>query len=89
MALHIIKSGQVTAVQQVKRIYQEGDQILLIEDGCYLYTLAKQSFDTVCALTDHMKMRGLSSKAAQQGIEQISFKQWALLTRNHQQSTTW
>jgi sulfur relay protein TusB/DsrH len=89
MALHIIKSGQVTAIHQVERIYQEGDKVLLVEDGCYLYTLAKQNFATVCALADHMKMRGLSAKAAQQGIEQISFKEWALLTRSHQQSTTW
>ena len=89
MTLHIIKSGQAIAIQQVERIYQDQDQVLLIEDGCYLYTLAKQKFELVIALSDHMKMRGQSSKAEKLGVKLISFKEWALLTRNHQQSTTW
>lgn len=89
MTLHIIKSGQASAIQQVERIYQDNDQVLLIEDGCYLYTLAQQKFDTVAALTDHLKMRGLLTKAELLGIELISFKEWALLTRSHPQSTTW
>jgi sulfur relay protein TusB/DsrH len=89
MTLHIIKSGQASAIQQVERIYQEDDQVLLIEDGCYLYTLAKQKFTKLAALSDHMKMRGLLSKANSLEIELISFKEWALLTRSHPQSTTW
>jgi sulfur relay protein TusB/DsrH len=89
MTLHIIKSGQASAIQQVERIYQDNDQVLLIEDGCYLYTLAKQNFNNVAALSDHLKMRGLSAKADSLGIKLISFKEWALLTRSHPQSTTW
>lgn len=89
MTLHIIKSGQAIAIQQVERIYQDQDQVLLIEDGCYLYTLANQKFEAVVALSDHMKMRGLSPKAQKLGLKLISFKEWALLTRTHQQSTTW
>lgn len=89
MTLHIIKSGQASAVEQVERLYQEDDQVLLIEDGCYLYTLAKRKLDNILALSDHMKMRGLTNKAEDLGVEMISFKQWALLTRSHQQSTTW
>ena len=89
MTLHIIKSGQATALQQVERIYQDGDQVLLIEDGCYLYTLAKQKFNNVAALSDHIKMRGLSDKADNVGVTLISVKQWVLLTHTHKQSTTW
>jgi sulfur relay protein TusB/DsrH len=89
MTLHIIKSGQASAIQQVERIYQDNDQVLLIEDGCYLYTLAKQKFDSVAALSDHMKMRGLTAKADNLAVKLISFKEWALLTRDHPQSTTW
>ncbi|CCK76055.1 MAG: hypothetical protein KBT75_16280 [Oleispira antarctica] len=89
MTLHIIKSGQASAIQQIERIYQDDDQVLLIEDGCYLYTLAKKSFDKVAALSDHMKMRGLVAKADALGVEMLSFKEWALLTRSHPQSTTW
>jgi sulfur relay protein TusB/DsrH len=89
MTLHIIKSGQVTAIDQVERIYQDNDQVILIEDGCYLYTLADQKFDKITALSDHMKMRGLSAKAEKLGMNLISFREWALLTRDHPQSTTW
>jgi sulfur transfer complex TusBCD TusB component (DsrH family) len=89
MTLHIIKSGQVTAIDQVERIYQDNDQVILIEDGCYLYTLAGQKFDKIAALSDHMKMRGLSAKAEKLGMHLISFREWALLTRDHPQSTTW
>ena len=89
MTLHIIKSGQASAIQQVERIFQDNDQVLLIEDGCYLYTLAKQKFDSVAALSDHMAMRGLAIKADNLAVKLISFKEWALLTRNHTQSTTW
>jgi sulfur relay protein TusB/DsrH len=89
MTLHIIKSGQVTAIDQVERLYQDNDQVILIEDGCYLYTLASHKFDKIAALSDHMKMRGLSAKAEQLGMQLISFREWALLTREHPQSTTW
>lgn len=89
MTLHIIKSGQVAAIEQVSRLFEDQDQVLLIEDGCYLYTLAKQAFNNPVALSEHMKMRGLLPKAEAAEIELISFKDWALLTRNHQQSTTW
>jgi sulfur transfer complex TusBCD TusB component (DsrH family) len=89
MTLHIIKSGQVSAIQHVELIYQDNDQVVLIEDGCYLYTLAMQKFDKVAALSDHTKMRGLSVKANNLGVKLISFKEWALLTRDHPQSTTW
>lgn len=89
MTLHIIKSGQVTAIDQVERLYQDNDQVILIEDGCYLYTLANQKFDKIAALSDHMKMRGLSVKAEKLGMQLISFREWALLTRDHPQSTTW
>jgi sulfur relay protein TusB/DsrH len=89
MTLHIIKSGQASAIEQVERIYQDQDQVLLIEDGCYLYTLAKQKFETVVALSDHINMRGLAAKSEKLGIQLINFKEWALLTRKHPQSTTW
>lgn len=89
MTLHIIKSGQAAAIDQVSRLFEGQDQVLLIEDGCYLYTLAKQAFNKPAALSEHMKMRGLLPKAEAAGVELISFKEWALLTRNHQQSTTW
>jgi len=89
MALHIIKTGQALALNQVERIFQLGDQVLLIEDGCYLYSLAQQRFSGVVALVDHMAMRGLAAKAEKLEIELISFKEWALLTRTHQQSTNW
>ncbi len=89
MALHIIKSGQAAAINQVERIYQDGDQVLLIEDGCYLYILARHKFENTAALSDHIKMRGLASKAKEMNVELISMKQWVLLTYSHQQSTTW
>jgi sulfur transfer complex TusBCD TusB component (DsrH family) len=89
MTLHIIKSGQITVIDQVERIYQGNDQVILIEDGCYLYTLADQRFDKIVALSDHMKMRGLSAKAEGLGMQLISFREWALLTRDHTKSTTW
>ena len=89
MALHIIKTGQALAINQVERIFQLGDQVLLIEDGCYLYSLTQQRLSEVIALADHMEMRGLATKAEKLGVELISFKEWALLTRNHQQSTSW
>ena len=89
MTLHIIKSGQATAIEQVGRIFQENDQVLLLEDGCYLLTLAASKLSTVSALSDHMKMRGLTTKAEGLNINLISVKEWVLLTRSHQQSTTW
>ena len=89
MTLHIIKSGQATAIEQVERIIQEDDQILLLEDGCYLLTLAASRLTAVSALSDHIKMRGLMNKAEGLGINLISVKEWVLLTRSHQQSTTW
>lgn len=89
MTLHIIKSGQAAAIEQVARIIQEDDQVLLLEDGCYLLTLAMSRLTAVSALSDHMKMRGLISKAEGLGINLISVKDWVLLTRSHQQSTTW
>jgi len=36
-----------------------------------------------------MQSRGLSAKAKDLGIELISIKQWALLTRAHAQILTW
>jgi sulfur transfer complex TusBCD TusB component (DsrH family) len=89
MTLHIIKSGQVAVIDQVERIYHDNDQVILIEDGCYLYRLADQKFDKIAALSDHMRMRGLSAKAENLGMPLISFREWALLTREHPKSTTW
>jgi sulfur relay protein TusB/DsrH len=89
MALHIIKSAQASVIAEVEGLIQESDQVLLSEDGCYLYTLACQKFTDLKALNDHMQSRGLSEKAKAQGIELISIKQWALLTRTHTQILTW
>lgn len=89
MALHIIKSAQASVIAEVEGLIQESDQVLLSEDGCYLYTLACQKFADLKALNDHMQSRGLSEKAKAQGIELISIKQWALLTRTHTQILTW
>ncbi len=89
MALHIIKSGQASAVTQVERLLQEDDQVLLLDDGCYLYTLAQQKLNHLQAMADHMESRGLTAKANALGIELISIKQWALLTRKHPQIMTW
>ena len=89
MALHIIKSAQASVIAEVEGLIQESDQVLLSEDGCYLYTLACQKFTGLKALNDHMQSRGLSEKAKAQGIELISIKQWALLTRIHTQILTW
>jgi len=89
MALHIIKSGQASAIAQVERLQQGDDQVLLLEDGCYLYTLAQQKLNNVQAMANHMESRGLASKAKDLGIELISIKQWALLTRQHPQIMTW
>jgi sulfur relay protein TusB/DsrH len=93
MTLHIIKSAKAEAIAQVSELLAEGDKVLLLEDGCYLYTVAKQNLTalggSITALSDHMQARGLSSKASAAGIELISFKQWALLTHQHPQSTSW
>lgn len=89
MALHIIKRAQASVIAEVEGLIQEGDQVLLSEDGCYLYTLARQKFQSLKALNDHMQSRGLSAKAKDLGIELISIKQWALLTRAHAQILTW
>lgn len=89
MTLHIIKSGQAASIEQVERIIQEDDQVLLLEDGCYLLTLAASRLKAVSALADHMKMRGLTTKAEGLEIRLISFKEWVLLTRSHKQSVTW
>jgi sulfur relay protein TusB/DsrH len=89
MALHIIKSGQASAIAQVERLQQDDDQVLLLEDGCYLYTLAQQKLSNVQAMASHMESRGLAGKAKDLGIELISIKQWALLTRQHPQIMTW
>lgn len=92
MTLHIIKSAKANTVAQVSELISEGDQVLLLEDGCYLYTLAKQiteSSNSILALADHMQARGLSAKANAAGIELISVRQWVLLTHRHPQSTSW
>lgn len=93
MTLHIIKSAKADIIAQVSGLISENDQVVLIEDGCYLYTVAKKILTAldcpVLALSDHMQARGLSSKASAAGIELISFKQWALLTHHHPQSTSW
>ena len=93
MTLHIIKSAKAEVIIQISELIAEGDQVLLLEDGCYLYTVAMQNLaaanNTILALSDHMQTRGLTSKASSAGIELINFKQWALLTRSHPQSTSW
>ena len=93
MTLHIIKSAKADTIAQVEELIIDGDQVLLVEDGCYLYTLAKQKLamanNTILALSDHMQARGLADKASALGIELITFKQWVLLTHRHPQSTSW
>lgn len=89
MALHIIKSAQASTIVDIEDIIQDDDQVLLTEDGCYLYTIAAQKFPKLQAMSDHMNSRGLTSKAEALGIELISIKQWALLTRAHPQILTW
>jgi sulfur relay protein TusB/DsrH len=93
MTLHIIKSAKADTLTQVSELIAEGDQVLLLEDGCYLYTVANKKLidltSSILALSDHMQARGLSTKASAAGIELISFKQWALLTHQHPQSTSW
>ena len=93
MTLHIIKSAKADSILQILELATEDDQILLVEDGCYLYSLAKDKLAEACtsifALSDHMQARGLSDKAKKSGIELIDFKQWVLLTHKHPQSTSW
>lgn len=93
MTLHIIKSAKAESIAHVSELIAEGDQVLLLEDGCYLYTIAKQNLTAlgspILALSDHMQARGLAIKASSADIELISFKQWALLTHRHPQSTSW
>jgi sulfur relay protein TusB/DsrH len=93
MTLHIIKSAKADTLFKVAELISPEDQVLLLEDGCYLYTLAQHQFtelqSPIQALIDHMQSRGLSEKANNVGIELISFKQWVLLTHTHPQSTSW
>lgn len=89
MALHIIKSGKASAIIEIEGLIEEQDQVLLLEDGCYLYTLAAQKFDNLKAMSDHMASRGLTAKAIALNIELISIKEWALLTRAHSPIMTW
>jgi sulfur relay protein TusB/DsrH len=93
MTLHIIKSAKAEALLSVAELASPEDQVLLLEDGCYLYTLAQQKLidlkSPVQALTDHMKARGLNEKACALGVELISFKQWVLLTHKHPKATSW
>lgn len=93
MTLHIIKSAKADTLLNVAELASPEDQVLLLEDGCYLYTLAQQQFselqNPIQALTDHMQARGLTDKATSLGIELISIKQWVLLTHRHPQSTSW
>lgn len=93
MTLHIIKTAKADALLSVAKLISPEDQVLLLEDGCYLYTLAQQKLeelnDPVKALADHMKARGLNEKAKELGIELISFKQWVLLTHLHPKATSW
>lgn len=89
MALHIIKSAQAATIVQIEEIITEEDQVLLTEDGCYLYTLAAQKFPKLQAMSDHISSRGLTAKAKALGIELITVRQWALLTRSHPQILTW
>ncbi len=89
MALHIIKSAKATVISEIEAIIQEDDQVLLTDDGCYLYTLAAKKFPHLQAMSDHMHNRGLTNKASDLNIELISVVQWAMLTRNHRQIMTW
>jgi sulfur transfer complex TusBCD TusB component (DsrH family) len=91
MALHIIKSAKASTITEIEGLIENSgqDQVLLMEDGCYLYTLASQKFDNLQAIGDHMQSRGLTAKAAALDIELISIKQWALLTRTHTPILTW
>lgn len=93
MTLHIIKSAKADTITQIEELIAAEDQVLLVEDGCYLHTLAKQVLalpdSTILALSDHMQARGLTDKASANGIELITFKQWVLLTHRHPQSTSW
>ena len=89
MALHIIKNAKASCISEIAGLIQDHDQVLLMEDGCYLYTLASQKFDNLQAISDHMQSRGLTAKASALDIKLISIKQWALLTRTHTPILTW
>lgn len=92
MTLHIIKSASADVLARLPEIISDQDHVLLVEDACYLHTLAKKKLAegvTISALMDHVKSRGLESKSKEIGIKLISFKEWALLTREHSQSVTW
>lgn len=93
MTLHIIKSAKADTIVQILELITKDDQILLAEDGCYLYSLVHDKLAKECAnisaLNDHIQARGLSSKADELGISLIDFKQWVMLTHKHPQSTSW
>lgn len=89
MALHIIKNAKAACISEIADLIEAHDQVLLMEDGCYLYTLAVQKFDNIKAIDIHMKSRGLTQKATNLRIELISIKDWALLTRTETPIVTW
>lgn len=89
MALHIIKNAKASCISEIAGLIQDHDQVLLMEDGCYLYTLATQIFHNIKAIDIHMESRGLTHKAADLPIELISIKDWALLTRTETPVVTW
>lgn len=92
MTLHIIKSASADVISRLPDIISDEDQILLIEDACYLHSIAQQTLVTqasILALTEHMQTRGLLAKAQASGIRMISFKEWVLLTHKHPQAVTW
>lgn len=85
--LHIIKSE--AGYQQAKPYFQQGDDVLFVESGCYIANAidADQVWRSY-VLKEDMDARGLVN-TREEGAQITDFNGFVELTEQHIASTTW
>ncbi len=89
--LHIIKT--VSAIEEAVALYNEHDEILLIEDAVYAANPQHQSFrqvkhTKVYALDSDIQARGMANRISP-SVSIVSYSGFVELTATQEKSLTW
>ncbi|MCY9855960.1 MULTISPECIES: sulfurtransferase complex subunit TusB [Vibrio] len=85
--LHIIKTE--IGYQQALRYLSQDDQVILVENACYLITDKNLTLPSACfVLQPDLSARGLMSLVSE-STQVVDFNGFVELTERHVNSTTW